>query len=202
MKVNAAILVYVALSLLPAGIVWSTSRQVNPQQFRVEMQGRTIGMLSTSQIIENNRITYLLHTGVKIDVVINVAVTENISDVFEYDTLVKSVQKRTVNDKVKSNNTLQKTRTGYQLVNASQESSQLNEHITQSVLSLYYEEPADGDRVYSEHFQQVLTIQKSGVGKYCLELPNGSSSTYTYMKQKLQQVESQTSWGRITFIRN
>jgi hypothetical protein len=201
MKINAAILCALLL-LPPVSIVLGTSKQVNQQQFKVVMQGKNIGMLSTSQIIENSRITYLLHSSVKLEVLVKVSITENISDAFEHDVLVKSIQKRTVNDKVKSDNILQKNETGYQLINTSGEITQLTASITQSILSLYYEEPTDGDLVYSENFQQILPVQKIGQGKYCLELPNGNTSTYIYEKGKLQQVESQTIWGKVVFTRN
>lgn len=195
------IILLAMLALVPGGLLSGNPEPTVKQQFKVVHDNRTIGLLSTSLIRSGTRTTYLLHSTATLNLIFKLTVTERISDAFEQGILVKSVQQRTVNGRVKSHHTLDRVEGHYRLVNTEQQETTCPESITASVVELYYREPVQGERIYSEGFQQLIPIRQLEQGVYCLELPNGNVSTYYYENGVLQKVESRTAWGTILFIR-
>jgi hypothetical protein len=194
-------ILYIILLLLPGSVLLSSSKKTDQFQLKVIKGNETIGLIQTSEVIQNGKVAYFLQSSVDVNVLLKMNIMESISDVFEGNQLTHSVHARYINGKIKAGNELKLGPAGYELNTNEKQVKHLNELITRSVLSLYYHEPVDGVRVYSQSFGAMIEVQKIGAGKYCLELPNGNTSTYTYEKGLLQSVESQTIWGTITFLR-
>lgn len=196
-----AILIYAILMILPGSVLMSSSKKTEQFNLKVTKGGETLGVISTSEITCNNRVAYFLYSSVEVNLLLKVQITESISDVFESDLLSQSVQSRYINGKLKTNNTLKKIPSGYELNNEDQKRKLLDEEIKGSILSLYYHEPKHGDRVYSQNLRTMLEVEKTGPSKYSVKLPKGYATTYTYHNGLLQTVESETAWGNILFER-
>lgn len=189
------------LVLFSGSAVFGSFKKTQQFQLKVMKGNELIGFIHTAEVVQNNKAAYFLQSNVDVNVLVKVNIAESISDVFEANQLTHSVHTRHINGKLKAGNTLKKQTSGYELTTYNNHVTHLNGLITYSVLSLYYHEPAQGDQVYSQSFGIVVGVQKVGPGKYCLELPNGYTTTYTYDKGLLQTVETQTKWGVVLFVR-
>ena len=61
--------------------------------------------------------------------------------------------------------------------------------ITYNMLSLYSKEPESTSRVYSDNFQTFISIEKLGLHKYKITLPDGNYNYYYYKNGVLSLVE-------------
>lgn len=61
--------------------------------------------------------------------------------------------------------------------------------ITYNMLCLYSSEPENISKVYSDNFETLIDIQKIGIHKYRITLPDGNYNDYTYKNGVLNLVE-------------
>ncbi|MBL7736710.1 MAG: hypothetical protein JNL51_14730 [Chitinophagaceae bacterium] len=105
--------------------------------------------------------------------------TEESSD-FKNGALVHSSVRRKINGKEK---TLKQTiagRGGYQCLPEKINCGGNSAPIVYNLHLLYISEPADRQKVYSDHFQEYLLIQKIADHKYKVELPDGNYNYYSF----------------------
>lgn len=71
--------------------------------------------------------------------------------------------------------------------------------IEYSVAAIYYEEPQDGQRVYSPQFGDYLTFEKVGEHKYELESPDGVNEYY-YTHGVCTEVKVFRDFAKFSFV--
>lgn len=169
--------------------------------YSVYHNSKKVGTVTTTKVINDKKITYSLLSDVKIDLIIDISIVEQITDVFESDQLNNSSHSRKINTVEKVNNTASWNGKLYQLAKNGKQGNTITEKIKTTVMSLYYSEPADLTKVYSQNAQQVCTIKKRQAHIYDLQLPDGKTTRYKYSSGKLYAVESNTSWGKVSFYR-
>lgn len=169
--------------------------------FRVKLAGTHVGTLVAEQWIDSEKTTYALQSKVKVDLLFVIGVEESITDVFENAQLIHSDHKRQVNQKLKAHNTLIRTGNTYFLKNKDLASKKMDHIIGATVLSIYFNEPYHGQKLYSQNFQQMLSIERIGEGRYKVALPNGNNTFFQYRRGMLYSVQSDTDWGKIIFDR-
>lgn len=72
-----------------------------------------------------------------------------------------------------------------------------NQHITYCVVDLYFKEPTEITRVFSNMYAQTLTLKRMGNGIYKLITPGNSNSLYTYRNGELISIEVDTPVGKV-----
>ncbi|HEU4553956.1 MAG TPA: DUF6134 family protein [Chitinophaga sp.] len=88
------------------------------------------------------------------------------------------------------------------LINADGEKSALNNvEIQHSVSDLYFAEPRQISRVYSETLGKFLALKALGNGEYELSLPDGKKNYYRYQKGTLKEVEVNHTLGKAFIVR-
>ena len=76
------------------------------------------------------------------------------------------------------------------IIHAGERSEVTNAYpITYNMLSLYSKEPESTSRVYSDNFQAFIAIEKLGLHKYKITLPDGNYNYYYYKNGVLSLVE-------------
>lgn len=167
--------------------------------FIVQRGNEKIGKLTVVQKNEGDKITYTLTSDVVVQFLFTIQAAENIMDVFENGKLVNSSHQRYVNGTLKADHALQYNGMSYTVIDQDNRVKQIKDQIDQSVLSIYFNEPKDGQQVYSQNFQCMLRVVKTKSHCYAIELPNGTTTTYQYEQGILKQVISDTYWGSIKF---
>ena len=61
------------------------------------------------------------------------------------------------------------------------------------LINIYYTEPKDGQKMFSESFGEYITIKKTGPGTYEIKDPAGEKSVYHYTDGRLTETEFHTS---------
>lgn len=77
--------------------------------------------------------------------------------------------------------------------------AQVTEPIDFSVTQIYFDEPVDGQRVFSQQFAQFLTMRKVGDHKYVLSSPDGDNY-YTYTNGICTLVRVQRDFANFNFV--
>lgn len=189
--------------ILPAFVAmaagFSTSNETTT--YSVYHNSKKVGTVTTTKTVSNKKTTYSLLSDVKIDLIIDINIVEQITDVFESDQLNNSNHSRKINTVEKVNNTASWNGKLYQLAKNGKQGTTIAEKIKTTVMSLYYSEPADQAKVYSQNAQKVCTVKKQQPHIYDLELPDGKTTRYKYSSGKLYAVESNTTWGKVSFYR-
>ena len=105
--------------------------------------------------------------------------------------LVQSSTQHSVNGKVRSTSYTEEAGKDYRITINEQTKLIKEQDITYSTVSLYFQEPKEVEKVYSERFGQFLTIvpKEDQEGVYVLSLPNDKESTYHYKEGRLIKVD-------------
>ncbi len=161
-----------------------------------------IGKINISRTIKNNITEYFFESNVKLWFIVSVEVYDRMKVIFQGNQMLQAQLYRTLNGKVKVNNSANWTGTLYEMKNKDEEKSTINHSIYLTTANLYYIEPKNMNMVYSEKFQKMIPIKNTGNKKYTLELPNGNKTTYSYTNGVCSMVEADTDWATLRFVKN
>lgn len=89
----------------------------------------------------------------------------------------------------------------YIIVQNGQRSVLNNTEIVHSVADLYFNEPRQVARIFSETLGRFLALKALGNGEYELSLPEGKKNIYKYEKGALVEVEINHTFGRAYIVR-
>lgn len=76
--------------------------------------------------------------------------------------------------------------------------SELDQNITYSVAAIYFEEPVDGQKVFSPQFGEFLTFEKVDEHQYQLESPDGLN-VYSYTNGICTEVKVNRDFAKFYF---
>lgn len=170
-------------------------------KYTVYHNSQKVGTVTTNKTVTNNQTTYSLYSEVNIDMIIDIKIIEQITDVFESERLHTSTHSRKINSVEKANNKATWNGSMYLISKNGKQEKTIKDKINATVMSLYYKEPADQSKIYSQNSQQICTVKKQPDHAYDLQLPEGKTTRYKYIGGKLFSVESNTTWGKVTFYR-
>lgn len=127
----------------------------------------------------------------------------DISCEFSNNVLVASRVVRSSSGKAEDEKAVVTRRNGARyLIDLEGEKSSLdNVEIRHSVSDLYFSEPRQITRVYSETLGKLLPIRSIGNGAYELTLPEGKKNIYRYQKGALVEVEVSHTLGKAHIVR-
>jgi hypothetical protein len=97
--------------------------------------------------------------------------------------------------------TTQKDGKIYTVVQNGEKSILNNPEIAHSVSELYFMEPHQITRIFSESIGTFLNLKTLGNGLYELTLPEGKKNIYKYEKGVLVQVEVSQTFGKAYIVR-
>ena len=106
--------------------------------------------------------------------------------------------KSMLSGRVQKNSKIVANESGYRLtldgINASIENG-----INYSVSQIYFTEPTDGQKVFSQQFGQFMTFEKVGEHKYLMSSPDGDNY-YTYLNGICVDVRVQRDFANFNFV--
>mgnify|MGYP007000749134 CR=1 FL=1 len=177
-----------------------TPKDTTHLKFDVVHNGDSVGSLLIEQRIHGNQTTYTLTSNVSVQFLFEFLVEEQIIDVFNEGVLEHSSHQRHVNGVLKATHALTRKADKYQVVDKDNHFHQIQDKILATVVSIYFDEPLQVEKVYSQNYRKLLQLEKTGAGCYQIHLPNGTSSKYRYRLGVLTEVETNTHIGTIKFI--
>lgn len=194
------------LVILLCGFIGNTFQFENGKskelQFQITRNDELVGVLTIRQYTVLEKTTYALTSDVSVGLGFTVQVSEKITDVFEAGELQTSSHQRYINDVCRAKHLVTRQDNTYQLVNQQDRTQFLTAPIQASVVSIYFHEPDKSQWVYSQNFQKMVFMEKTGPHSFRIELPNRNVSNFIYKDGVVATVVTDGFMGTIRFINN
>jgi hypothetical protein len=121
--------------------------------------------------------------------IIRINVDINEESLFRDGKLISSTVNRKVNGKEKANRQTVAKDSNYQTLAEGKSGIIDQKQISCNMMMLYCHEPCQSMQVYSDNFQQFLTIKQTDKHSYRVDLPDGNYNYYTYSNGICSSVE-------------
>ncbi len=181
-------------------LCFSAALAQSERMYDVIRKGDNVGTLKASFTNTSLGQFFYIESKVKVWVVINIKIVYNQTNLYKEGLLQRATIIRAVNGSTKVNNNILRTPLGYVCMNKDGDTTMVKEEIRHSIATLYFKEPLNVSRVYSENFLAFLTIKSTGPHTYELTLADGNKNYYTYTNGLCTKVEAQTDHGIIYLV--
>lgn len=163
---------------------------------------KTIGNIRVERSLKDDITEYLFESRAKVKILYSIEVYDKMGVTFKQNILQQAKLYRTMNGKLKVNNTAIWNGSFYNLSDKDGANGFLKQSVFCSTASMYFNEPGNVKSVFSEKFQKMVPIQKIDSKKYRIDLPNGNTTTYTYNSGICTLVEANTDFANLKFVLN
>ncbi len=179
--------IFLIIAILLTGMKnYSQNKSFNYQILR---NGNKVGTLHFSEMATGNMDYLKMESDVKTRFIFTFTAHANEEAVYYNGVLLHSSIYRQLNGNEKANKQHQVDNRQYIIHKGKDDEIIKNYPITYNMLSLYSKEPENVSTVYSDNFETFITIQKTGVHKYKIILPDGNYNYYCYKDGILNLIE-------------
>ncbi|MGN7864347.1 DUF6134 family protein [Chryseobacterium sp. 22458] len=161
---------------------------------------KTIGTIRVERSLKDNTTEYLFESRAKVKILYSIEIYDKMDVTFKQNILQQAKLYRTMNGKLKVNNTTTWNGSFYNLSDKDGANGSLKQSVFCSTATLYFNEPENLKSVFSEKFQKMVPIQKVDSKRYRINLPNGNTTTYTYSSGICTLVEAKTDFANLKFV--
>ncbi|WP_241330551.1 DUF6134 family protein [Chryseobacterium arthrosphaerae] len=163
---------------------------------------KTIGTIRVERSLKDNITEYLFESRAQVKILYSIEIYDKMNVNFKQNILQQAKLYRTMNGKLKVNNTAIWNGSFYNLSDKDGPNGFLKQSVLYSTASLYFNEPENVKSVFSEKFQKMVPVQKIDARRYRISLPNGNTTTYTYTSGICTLVEASTDFANLKFVLN
>ena len=156
------------------------SAQQQLSVYQVKYKGERVGTVNLLKEKQGEKLYYKMTSDIKARFIFSIRVKTSQESIFENGRLTYSTVSRNVNGNEKSLRETKSADNAYLLIKEGKSSTLTHKTITYNVMSLYYQEPVNISKVYSDNYQQFLSLKKIKPHTYKMELPDGNYNYYTY----------------------
>ncbi|MDN3693793.1 hypothetical protein QWZ06_16585 [Chryseobacterium tructae] len=188
--------------LLPGYFQSNTAALITKEHlnYSIIKDDKTIGNIRVERSLKNDITEYLFESRAKVKILYSIEIYDKMGVTFKQNILQQAKLYRTMNGKLKVNNTATWNGSFYNLSDKDGANGFLQQSISCSTASLYFNEPGNLKSVFSEKFQKMVPIQKIDSKRYRINLPNGNTTTYTYSSGICTLVEANTDFANLKFV--
>lgn len=170
-------------------ITINSQAQEKTVNYNVLRNGTVIGQMQFYQKTNNDEVFLKISSEVKTRLIFGIDVKTEEGSHFKNGKLMSSYVKRHVNGKEKANKTTQLIDSSYKIFAENKKGQIKQQYIDYNLMLLYSKEPIGENQVYSDSFQQFLTIKKTNNHSYRIVLPDGNYNDYHFANGICQKVE-------------
>ena len=145
-------------------------------QYAIIRDHKNIGTLHIDRSRKNDITEYFFESTVKVTVLFDIEVYDRMRVTFKGNQMLQAMLYRTLNGRVKVDNTVTWNGKYYYMTNKDNENSSFKQLISFTTATLYYQEPVHTTQVFSEKFQKMIPIRAVSGSRYRMDLPNGNKS--------------------------
>jgi hypothetical protein len=179
-------------------LVLAISSFAQKQNYTIHLFGKEVGKMTIERKIGTDGLIFYKmesHSEAK------VMFTTKINDVtvdctYKNGKLFSSYAKNTVNGEVDNYASVSLSGSQYNIQNERRKYTS-PEAITFSVVSLYYAEPSNMTKIFSERAGEWLDMVRTSDGGYEFKMPNGDKNIYKYKNGKVSEVELRRTFGTV-----
>ncbi len=141
---------------------------------------KSIGTMTVRKQMVNGQGKYYVDSQVKVSLMITVQLSFLLESVFSGNQMISSTSQHFRDDELKESVYVNWSGNRYDINLDNKPSVLENEKINHCLSSIYYNEPYNIRRVFSERYATFLDITPVGRHQYELTLPNGRKNHYTF----------------------
>jgi hypothetical protein len=167
----------------------SLHAQQTELQYSIIRNGKTIGWTKLTRINTNEQVSIRMESEVKARFIFQFIISAIEIAGFHGGNLVYSSQYRKFNGEIQEDKVMRLTSSGYEVYKGDDTQRLTCPILHFHMLCLYFEEPKQDSKVYSDHFQRELTLERMSDGGYRLRLPDGNSCCYYYQNGICKKVK-------------
>ncbi|MCX7745127.1 MAG: hypothetical protein N2167_11240 [Flavobacteriales bacterium] len=169
-------------------------------RFEIYSLGTKTGTLTAKKEIKNNLEYYIIESQAHASLLVSqVDVKTILKSTYKDGMLLSSYAKNEKNGEIEQYADTHWKEMEYYITSHTGKNT-VKEKINISVASLYFMEPKNYERIYSEVWGQFLPLTAKD-NSYTLQLPNGRSTTFIYVNGQLQEIHTTTKVGKVKIKR-
>jgi len=167
--------------------------------YTITVKDDIIGKLIAYKNVHGSKTDYTLVSDINVHKVVDVAVFYKLEASFEKSKLMSSKLIQTTNERQNINSTTYWNGANYLITVDGNRTSIKEKIIDFNLATLYYQEPINRKKIWSDAYGKFLSIRMSKKGNYELSLPDGRKNIYTYHKGICTQVITEQMFTKIIF---
>ena len=193
--------------LLPFLLISFTGDEHMPRLFEtirydIVKKSKVIGFIDLQKVNSNETTTYKIKSEVNAKFLIEFKANSKETYVYKNDTLIYSSIYRTINDKVKVDQSLSYIEGNY-VLKQKKENHLLKQGVIKcNLVQLYFMEPVNIRQVYCDKLNLYLTIKNIGTHKYKVTFPNKSYNIFNYKNGKCTLIEVGGTFYNVKLLSN
>ena len=165
--------------------------------YEVIKGSKKLGDMSVKRMLSENQVKYEIDSKVTFRILFSFTVDYESTSEYKYGRLIKEYTHNQLNGSTQKKSTIWFDGEKYTL-DLDGTRTTLHETIKYSVATIYYEEPKDGQKVFSPQFGNYLTFTKVGEHQYEMESPDGIN-LYTYTNGICSEVKVSRDFAKFYF---
>ena len=188
------------IAILHCLTILSLGQAQQTLRFEIYSLGSKTGILTAKKEIKNNVEYYTIESQAHANLLVSqVDVKTILKSTYKDGILISSFAKNEKNGEIEQYADTQWKDTEYAITSHTGKNT-VREKIQISVASLYFTEPKNHQRIYSEVWGQFLPLTMKD-NSYTLQLPNGRTTTFIYENGQLQEIHTTTKVGKVKIKR-
>lgn len=183
--------------LLLASVASIANAQV--LHYEVVRGSKNLGDMTVNRTALENKVFYKIDSKVVFKILFSFTVDYESTSEYKYGQLIKEYTHSQLNGSTQKKSTIWFDGQKYTLDLGGSKSSISDKKIDYSVAAIYFEEPKDGQKVFSPQFGNYLTFKKIGDHQYEMESPDGLN-VYTYTHGICTEVQVNRDFAKFAFV--
>jgi hypothetical protein len=191
-------------SLMAVLFILSVGNDVYAQEqqlrYGIHRRGEKVGELSYQKKTEGAQTTYAIQSEVNVSMLLSFRVQAWEQSVYKNNVMQSSSLVRKVNGRERTNKQIQSTGNKITITNKNKAKLEKNYVIKYSTHCLYGTEPLQHTTVFSDNYQQFLTIEKLALQHYRVKFPDGGNNEYFYQDGICRRVKVSSTLFDAEFV--
>ncbi|MFM7015048.1 MAG: DUF6134 family protein [Bacteroidota bacterium] len=184
--------------LLSSILLFTTSSIAQKLIYKVKVDGRDSGSLIAVKSGKKSNYQFSLQSKIKTTKIISIEINYELKSIFENGKLKSSNLIQYVNGIKQVENSTSQQGDHYIFKDISGNQKTISENILTAIPELYFTEPKNKNKIWSDNQGNFLPIKKIGAN-YQLITGENQNSIYTYEKGVCKKVETTQAFSTITF---
>lgn len=179
----------ISLALIMFCMLATSHAQEQRTSYKVIFHGDSVGNMLLYQNKTGDNASYAIVSSVQIHFLLKFSLVGKEEANFQNGRLMYSSVSRKVNGKEKAAKQTKSVGNSYEATSFGKTVPSTDKPINYNMNMLYCQEPFNKQAVYSDNFQQFLTVEQVALHKYKIALPDGNYNYYTFSNGICSMVE-------------
>lgn len=171
-----------------------------PTIFNIIKNNTVIGTIKITKNISRDSVIYNIESNVEAQFILKFKVVAKEKYIYKAGTLIYSSLFRMLNNKVKTNHSIQYNKGEYSLKTSEKVKALNIEEIKCNLTILYINEPIGIKSVFCDNQQEMVNVVPMGKGKYKVELSKGKYNIFHYKNGRCVKIEAVSPLYDVTLI--